>query len=495
MNSIKFINRKNWGISVVILNALFFLLILIMPTGIVRSIVGGTWMVIAFGGLFLLVKKEFYPTEFEDQQVVSPSKQTFYQQQANILNQFLTLKDIEVHNLETELSIKDTLYKQFFDSSPDAFIIYNEHSISYYNDAFTKLVGLEADDMPSSSLNIWQFIHPKSMAKARAAYHELFTNPIAGKSVDLEILTLDNTIKEVKISSSISFFQDTSYVFSNIHDLSDHNEQERIRAKLKNDVANEKFKVEYFGNISHDIKTPINVIYSAVQLQEMYADAKDYDQILVYNSVIRQNCLRLQKLLNNVLDITKIDADHFKPNLERCNIIYHIEHITQSVTSYTEHNNISIIFDTNVEDKFVTTDLSFIERIMLNLISNAIKYGKRDGHVWVTLHDTGDHLIISVKDDGIGIPKEETDKIFKRFHKTNQSGANGVSSNGIGLSLVKSMVTTLEGDIFCLSTEGVGSEFVVILPMISLSDYRQTHSEYAASLELSTKINIELSDF
>lgn len=420
-------------------------------------------------------------------------KQKLYKQNSDLMNKFLRFKDLEVHNLETEILIKDKLYKQLFDFAPDAFLIFNRDKIIYSNTAFATLIGSNSDtDLVSN--HIWDFVHPDSKIRAKSAYNDLLRKSKEVTVINIELISLDNITKKVRVSSSITFFEDSYYIFSCFHDLSTYYEQERINMELENNVATEKFKVEFFANISHDLKTPINVIYSAVQLQDMYTLSSDYENVLVYNNIIKQNCLRLQKLLNDVLDITKIDANHCKPKLELCNIICTIEHITQSITSYIDHKHISIIFDTNIEDKLVMTDVSFIERIMLNLISNAIKYGTQNGHVWVTLHDEGHHLILSVKDDGIGIPKQELSKIFKRFHKTNQNASSGVSSNGIGLSLVKSMVKMLDGTIFCLSNEGIGSEFIVILPMNSQQYDEDNYCEYAASLDLDSKLNIELSD-
>ena len=420
-------------------------------------------------------------------------KNNLFELNVDIMNKFLKFKELELSSLEAEISLKDKLYKRLFDFSPDAFVIFNNDNIVYFNDSFSKLVGA-SDDNNLVLEKITQVIHPDYMNIVEEAYTDLLSKDTDVNIVNIKILSLNNIIKRVRVSSSVTFFEDNVYIFSCFHDLSEHYKQERLRVELENNVAREKFKVEYFANISHDIKTPINVIYSSVQLLEMYTQDKDYNRLLEYNRVIKQNCLRLQKLLNDVLDITKIDANHFKPNPEPFDIISSIENITQSITSYIEHNNVSIIFDTNVEFKLVVTDYNFIERIILNLVSNAIKYSKIGGNVWVTLHDEGRHLIISIKDDGIGIPQDQIPKIFNRFHKTNQINSNAVSSNGIGLSLVKSMVGTLGGTIFCLSTENIGSEFVVILPMESLETTDYDCYEHAASLDLNTKLNIELSD-
>lgn len=493
MNIFNSITTKTCFFSTFILNIILFVVLLICPIHIIHSIRGGIVIIIVLAFLLLLIIKHFFIIAHTGGHTSSSDKEDLFYQNSELMNRVLGFKDREVSNLQTEISIKDSLYKQLFDFAPDAFVIFTVDSISYFNDAFADLVGVTADtDLLSES--ILTFIHPDSMARVKKLYHKLLVGATDFSTHTLKVLTLNNTIKEVHVSSSIAFFQDTYYLFSCAHDLSDHNEQERIKLELENNVEKEKLKVECFANISHDIKTPINVVYSAVQLQEMYTQAKDYDKVLVYNNIIKQNCLRLQKLLNDVLDITKFDANHFKANFEDCNIIPHMEHITQSITSFIEQNDIAIIFDTNVEDKFTQTDLCFIERIMLNLISNAIKYGKENGHVWVNLHDTGNYLIISIKDDGIGIAKEQIPNIFKRFHKTNQTTAKGVSSNGIGLSLVKSMVETLGGTISCLSKEGVGSEFIVILPMESLENEADYYDNYTKPLALNSELKVELSD-
>lgn len=493
MNLLNSDNREIFSFSVSVLNTILFFMLLFFPTPFSKSIKIGILAIIILITLLTVIKYSDKDSYIIGDKESSSEKHTLYKQNLDIMNKFLKFKDLEVHNLEMEMSIKDKLYKQFFDCSPDAFIAINNNKITYFNDSFSKLID-STDNTGILYQGVWDFIHPDSISKAMAAYNDLITKSTEFNIIDIKIVSSNNVIKDVRVSSNIIFFEHTHYTFSCFHDLSTHYEQERINAELENNVAQEKFKVEFFANISHDIKTPINVIYSAVQLQDMYLQADECDKIIVSNNVIKQNCLRLQKLLNDLLDITKIDANHFKPNLEFSNIICNIEHITQSVTSYIEHNEIAIIFDTNVEDKFVMTDLNFIERIMLNLISNAIKYGKPNGHVWVTLYDEGNHLIISVRDDGIGIPIDHISNIFKRFHKTNQCSGNTISSNGIGLSLVKSMVKALDGTIFCLSTEGIGSEFVIILPMESQEINDHDYSEYATSLDLSNSLNIELSD-
>ena len=424
----------------------------------------------------------------------SPGQQDLYKLNADLMDKVFAFKNTEVQNLRAEANAKNGLYKQLFDFAPNAFLICNSDKITYINQATLSLLNA-SDESQILNTSIWDFIHPDSMDLAQLVHKNILGTETGTVVNEFQMLTLDQQIKDVRVSSTILYFDETSYIILSLHDLSNDKAHQLIQTQLEENVANEKFKVEFFANISHDLKTPVNVIYSAVQLQDICASDYEYDKVKMYNNVIKQNCLRLQKLLNNLLDMTKLDANRFKACPKPCNIIYAIESIIESVTSYTEQKNISIIFDTNVEERFTMTDRDLIERILLNLISNAIKYGTKDGHIWVTLYDTGNHLIISVKDDGLGIPATQVPLIFKRFHKVANLADKAPGGNGIGLSLVKSMVELLEGTISCISEEGSGSEFIVTLPMTPCEEecyYLQPEDTILSGSF--NNLNIELSD-
>jgi signal transduction histidine kinase len=121
-------------------------------------------------------------------------------------------------------------------------------------------------------------------------------------------------------------------------------------------------------------------------------------------------------------------------------------------------------FDTDTEEKFMECDPDKIERVMLNLLSNAVKFTKKNGKITVNIHDNEDKVIISVKDNGIGIQKDKQDLIFQRFHQVDKSLTRSHEGSGIGLSLVKSLVELHGGTIKVESEYGDGSEFIIILP-------------------------------
>ncbi len=257
-----------------------------------------------------------------------------------------------------------------------------------------------------------------------------------------------------------------------------------------------KLITEFLSNISHELKTPLNVIFTAVQLLGFYEKDinKDinYEKQDKYLKLIKQNCYRLMKLINNLLDTTKLDSGYLKLNLVNYNIVSLIEEITLSVTSYAESKGINIIFDTNVEEKIIAVDSDKIERIILNLLSNAIKFTNLGGNIFVNIKDAGEHVYIHVKDTGVGIPSDKLESIFERFFQIDKTLKKNKEGTGIGLHLVKSFVEMHKGDVTINSELGKGTEFIIKLPSILCNENVESKNVvYEANIE---RINMEFSD-
>lgn len=223
----------------------------------------------------------------------------------------------------------------------------------------------------------------------------------------------------------------------------------------------------------------------------------DLPKLLRYIKSLRQNTFRLLRLINNLIDITKIDAGFFELNLVNCNIIQIIEEITLSVANYMEGKNIKLTFDTALEEKFMACDPDKIERIMLNLLSNAVKFTEKQGGIWVNICSKQDSILVSVKDTGIGIAPDKKEVIFERFRQIDKSLNRKCEGSGIGLSLVKSLLELHGGRIWVKSKMGEGSEFVFELPSIVYQEEKREISDSFKVPEWKSqiqKINIEFSD-
>lgn len=258
--------------------------------------------------------------------------------------------------------------------------------------------------------------------------------------------------------------------------------------------AYEKSKVEtdFMTNISHEIRTPVNILYSSLQLFESKMIQKDIDKDVVvkeYTDIMKKNCSRLIKLVNNLIDSSKIESGFIKIRLRKYEIVSIIEDITLSAVAYAERKNIELIFDTNFEELHMVCDKEKIERVMLNLLANAIKYTENSGKIEVFLDKNQDEIIVSVKDNGIGISKNMQEQVFSRFSQGDNCKKD-IEGSGIGLSLTKAMVEMHGGRIWVESIEKKGSRFSFSIPIVATEEISSTDSKEIDS----QKLDIELSD-
>jgi len=265
---------------------------------------------------------------------------------------------------------------------------------------------------------------------------------------------------------------------------------------LRRTFEYDRIKTEFFSNLSHELRTPLNVILSAVQLMKTFR--KDEHREIKEESclnIIQQNCYRLLRLVNNLIDITRINSEFFELNLKNCNIVDLVEKITMSVSRYVESKGILLKFDTNTEEKYLACDPEQMERIILNLLSNAVKFTPSEGRIWVKVTDLRKKIVISVKDTGIGIPKEKQKHIFDKFQQVNKSFTRPCEGSGIGLSLVKSLVEKHGGKVGLKSREGKGSNFILEFPCYLLDEMEcSPDTHYNMNYKQLDKAQVEFSD-
>ena len=269
-----------------------------------------------------------------------------------------------------------------------------------------------------------------------------------------------------------------------------------VTEKKKIEEEKNQLKLDFFANLSHELRTPINLISSTVQLIKLNLtklSPQDANKFYKYMDIMEMNSLRLVRLINNLLDSTRVEAGYISFNPINADIVAFIEDICESIVEFTEFNSMHLIFDTNVEEEVVLFDPDIIERTMLNLLSNAVKFNKKNGNIYVNLHIKGDKIKISVKDEGIGIPKEKANCIFGRFEQVESKNRMEKQGSGIGLYLVKSLVSLHGGTIKVNSKVNQGSEFIVVIPKELLNNGEELIIQKNEEVRYS-RANIEFSD-
>lgn len=276
---------------------------------------------------------------------------------------------------------------------------------------------------------------------------------------------------------------------------------EKQNAELEKNMETEHLKTEFFSNLSHEFKTPLNIIFSSIQMLNVYLKRYNNDKELnidsltSYVDLIKQNGYRLLRLTNNLIDITRIDSGFMSLNLQNKNIVTVVEDIVLSTVQYVKNKNRKIIFDTNTEELIMAFDSDMMERIILNLISNAVKFTSEGDIIEVSLFDCKNFVELSIKDSGKGIDKENQYEIFNRFKQVETLLNRKSEGSGIGLSLVKSMIEMHGGNVEVKSEKNVGTEFILTIPirLIYNSEVELEEDKLSKQSKIE-KISIEFSD-
>ncbi len=247
-------------------------------------------------------------------------------------------------------------------------------------------------------------------------------------------------------------------------------EMEKNEQLFKKVLSLEQNKNNYFVNLSHELRTPLNVLSSINQLIKEFTKKDNFitpEKLSYYMEIMDRNCSRLLSLINNLIDHTKIENNSYIINKKDEDIVYLVEETVLDMKDYIEEKGLELIFDTDVEEKVIRCDKIDIERCIINLVGNAVKFTPEGGLIEVLLQDLDDKVKIIVKDNGIGISEENQKVIFDRFNQVVDESSEQKGGSGLGLTITKQLITLHNGEIYVESEVGVGSEFIIILPVYS----------------------------
>jgi len=371
-------------------------------------------------------------------------------------------------------------YKELLIGIPNTVILLENETLKFINPfGIDFLGGTNKEEITYDKL--------KEMAIEHIDYRNIGAFPTR---IETRIRTLRGDIKEVEIIIVVdNKGTDDKSIIILIQDISH-------RKMLYESMERDKIRSEFFANLSHEFKTPINLMLSTSKLLEQTQNReKDIKRILPKAiRIIKQNSYRLIRLVNNIMDAMMIEGDHTSLNLHNYNIVELTEDVTLSIIKYAKQNNIEVVFDTEIEELEIALDRDKYERIILNLLSNAIKYNKIDGDIIVDIHRIDNDVVISVKDTGIGISAEVLPHIFERFMQANKSLIRNVEGSGLGLTLVKSFVELHKGKIEVRSKKGVGTEMALYFPIYTIENEKKSAENEGWSKHKIQNTKIELSD-
>ena len=223
----------------------------------------------------------------------------------------------------------------------------------------------------------------------------------------------------------------------------------------------------FLANMSHEIRTPINVMLG---MNEMILRESASKEIVQYAESVEKAGRYLLSLINNILDITRIESGKLDITEEKFELRQLIQEIWMIGTKQAEAKKIDFVIEAEEElPKYLTGDVLHTKQVILNLISNAVKYTE-EGQITLEINVSGDQIIFSVKDTGIGIQKEDMDTLFDMFTRVDMKRHRNIEGSGLGLTIAKELCEQMGGQIYAESIYGKGSRFTVCLPLKSTGE-------------------------
>ncbi len=229
----------------------------------------------------------------------------------------------------------------------------------------------------------------------------------------------------------------------------------------------DRLKTQFFSNISHEFRTPLTLNIGPLEnaLTGLYGPVPDV--LKKQLQIMLRNARRLLRLINQLLDLSKLESGRMDLQKKRINVVQFVEGVVFSFTAFTEQNKISLDFESDVDDLPVAFDPEAMEKVFFNLLSNAVKFTPEGGRIEVKVNrmSDGEHIEFRVRDTGSGIPEKDLPYIFDRFRQAEGSSSNVQQGTGIGLALVKELVELHGGSIWVESAVGKGTEYSIIMPI------------------------------
>ena len=318
-----------------------------------------------------------------------------------------------------------------------------------------KLLGLNSENYLVSKLAIRETVfgfllvgRPHEFKKTDLTIIDSITSVLSYKIKDLE---LSNVFK-IQLKALKNAVQETNDAYRT------------IKSQNKKIVAADKIKNEFLASVSHELRTPLNAIigFSDILTSQVYGDLNDKQ--VTYVKDIQIAGIQLLGMVNEILDISKIEANAIKlvkryfevsrPVIETCNILMPL----------IKNKNINLSYHID-KDIDIFADYQKIQQVLYNLLSNAIKYTPDKGSIVITVTNTAKKVKFSVKDSGIGIDKKDQKRIFGKFVQLEDAFYKKETSTGLGLTITKQLVEMHKGSIKVVSEKGKGAEFIVTLPI------------------------------
>ena len=367
-------------------------------------------------------------------------------------------------NAEEALRKSEEMYRQLTIASPDAIIVTDTNKNIKFVSSKARELFRVGEDIDLSSIHVRDFIHSQSITLAREVFEKLITGTMAFLP-QVSLLRSDGTEFFGDVSSApVTEDGGIVSIIMIIRDITERkrSEMELIRAKEKAEDS-DKLKSAFLANMSHEIRTPMNGILGFASLIQVEVEEDISPRTAQYAQIINDNCQSLLQLLDDIIDISKLESNQLSIFLTESNINMLLSDLyilyNQLLHEKGKDNFVEIVLDKTPLNETIVVDAIRLQQIITNLVSNAIKFTEK-GTIHFGYEKFDDNnLLFYVKDTGIGIPPKYTELIFERFRRLEEHHHQNVGGTGLGLAISKNLVEMMGGKIWVESKQGVGATF------------------------------------
>ena len=362
--------------------------------------------------------------------------------------------DRQRERTEEQLRERETRMRTIFENVVDGIITTNEKGvIESFNRAAENMFGYSADEILGRNVSI---LTPTNHQHRHDRYIKDYLNgresKIMGTGREVEGVRKDGSIFPVDIAVTEMRLGEDRHFCSIMRDITGRKEVERM-------------KNEFISVVSHELRTPLTSIRGALGLVASGTVGDLPDQAQPFVDIAARNCDRLVRLINDILDIEKIEANKMDFTLQPFELMHLVSQAVESIRIYAGQNGANIVVSDGMPGAVVLVDEDRFTQVLTNLLSNAAKFSPQNGTIRVSTQASNDGVRLSVSDEGPGIPEAFSKQIFEKFSQADASDSRQKAGTGLGLSITKAIVNKLGGEITFETQQGKGATFYVDLPV------------------------------
>ena len=379
----------------------------------------------------------------------------------------IAIEDItDRKELEGKLNASETLYRRLFETAKDGVLILDAETgkILEANPFMAELSGYPVSDFIGKEL--WEIGLFRDQAANEAAFRELQQKGF----VRYDHLPLKSTSEqqvEVEFVSNVYESNHRRVAQCNIRDISVRSRLEKQTQRQAAELSDlHRRKDEFLAMLSHELRSPLAPIANAVGLLRLQKGSENLIQAQA-RGIIERQMKHMQRLVDDLLEVSRITTGQVQLRRERVVASRIIEGAVETARPLIEERKQQLLVSIPPDPIWLNADISRLEQVLVNLLTNAAKYTSENGHIWVTVQKEGDSCVIRVRDNGVGISRELLPRIFDLFTQAERSLDRSQGGLGIGLALVQRLTNLHGGTVEALSDIGQGSEFVVRLPILA----------------------------